>query len=49
MEAVRAEGEKAGPRFAGWLDNAWARCSDEVAWLEEVRVLLAADAAALAP
>jgi hypothetical protein len=48
LQSVRAEGAQAGPRFAAWLDDSWARCGDEVAWLDEVRVLVAADAGALA-
>lgn len=49
LQATRDEAERVGSRRAEWLDNAWARCDQEVAWLEEVRSLLPARGAAASP
>lgn len=44
LQATRDEAASVGPRVDQWLDNGWARCDQEVQWLEQVRVLLPASA-----
>jgi hypothetical protein len=40
LQATRDEAARVGPRVDQWLDNSWARCDQEVQWLDQVRVLL---------
>lgn len=42
LQATRDEAAKIGPRVDEWLDNSWARCHQEVQWLDRVRALLPA-------